>query len=81
MWDGLLGFAVVAGMLTMLPGLDTAQVLRSATLGGPRVAFAPLDQVQYHEAPDVDLLGMFLHIGYSVTNSSKLTSKYISYEY
>lgn len=42
MWDGLLGFAVVAGMLTMLPGLDTAQVLRSATLGGPRVAYATL---------------------------------------
>ncbi|NBQ63743.1 MAG: LysE family translocator, partial [Proteobacteria bacterium] len=33
--DSLIGFAVVAGMLTMLPGLDTAQVLRSATLGGP----------------------------------------------
>ncbi len=30
--DGLIGFAVVAGMLTMRPGLDTAQVLRSATL-------------------------------------------------
>jgi threonine/homoserine/homoserine lactone efflux protein len=40
--EGLLGFAVVAGMLTMLPGLDTAQVLRSATLGGPRVAYATL---------------------------------------
>lgn len=40
--DGLVGFAVVAGMLTMLPGLDTAQVLRSATLGGPRMAYATL---------------------------------------
>lgn len=40
--DSLIGFAVVAGMLTMLPGLDTAQVLRSATLGGPRMAYATL---------------------------------------
>lgn len=38
----ILGFAVVAGLLTMLPGIDTAQVLRSAALGGPRSAYATL---------------------------------------
>lgn len=42
MTQELLGFAVVAGLLTMLPGIDTAQVLRSATLGGPRQAYATL---------------------------------------
>ena len=36
----LIGFAVLAGLLTMLPGIDTAQVLRSATLNGPRAAYA-----------------------------------------
>lgn len=38
----ILGFAIVAGLLTMLPGIDTAQVLRSAALGGPRTAYATL---------------------------------------
>ena len=36
----LIGFAVLAGLLTMLPGLDTAQILRAATLNGPRAAYA-----------------------------------------
>lgn len=36
------GFALVAGLLTMLPGIDTAQVLRSAAIGGPRQAYATL---------------------------------------
>ena len=40
MADSLIGFAVLAGLLTMLPGIDTAQVLRSATLNGPRAAYA-----------------------------------------
>ena len=40
--QNLLGFAVVAGLLTMLPGIDTAQILRSAALGGPRTAYATL---------------------------------------
>lgn len=42
MLQHLLGFAVVAGLLTMLPGIDTAQVLRSAAIGGPRLAYATL---------------------------------------
>lgn len=42
MLQDFLGFAVVAGLLTMLPGIDTAQVLRSATTGGPRTAYATL---------------------------------------
>lgn len=33
-------FAVVAGLLTIVPGLDTALVLRSALTHGPRAAFA-----------------------------------------
>lgn len=42
MANELIGFAIVVGLLTMLPGIDTAQVLRSATLGGPRLAYATL---------------------------------------
>lgn len=42
MLGNLLGFTVVVMMLTMLPGIDTAQVLRSATLGGPKLAYATL---------------------------------------
>ena len=42
MLQDFLGFAVVAGLLTMLPGIDTAQVLRSAAIGGPRLAYATL---------------------------------------
>ena len=40
MLSNLLSFAVLAGLLTMLPGLDTAQVLRSVTVGGTRTAYA-----------------------------------------
>lgn len=42
MLSNLVQFAIVVGLLTMLPGIDTAQVLRSATLGGPRLAYATL---------------------------------------
>jgi threonine/homoserine/homoserine lactone efflux protein len=35
----MLSFAIIAGLLTMLPGLDTVQVLRSATISGPRTAY------------------------------------------
>lgn len=42
MFQQFLGFAVVAGLLTMLPGIDTAQVLRAATLSGMRAAYATL---------------------------------------
>ena len=35
----MLTFAIIAGLLTMLPGLDTVQVLRSATIAGPRTAY------------------------------------------
>lgn len=38
----MLSFAVLAGLLTMLPGLDTVQVLRSATVGGRRAAYRTL---------------------------------------
>lgn len=39
MSNSLFAFAVLAGLLTMLPGLDTVQVLRSATIAGPRMAY------------------------------------------
>ena len=42
MVQDLIGFAVVAGLLTMIPGIDTAQVLRAAALGGPARAYATL---------------------------------------
>lgn len=40
MFENLLSFAILAGLLTMLPGLDTAQVLRSVTIGGKNSAYA-----------------------------------------
>lgn len=42
MLSNLVAFTVVVMLLTMLPGIDTAQVLRAATLGGPRLAYATL---------------------------------------
>ena len=38
--DALLSFALVAGLLTIVPGLDTALVLRSALTQGRRHAYA-----------------------------------------
>ncbi|MGN2636584.1 hypothetical protein ACTD5D_10410 [Nocardia takedensis] len=39
MGHSLLSFAVVAGLLTVVPGLDTALVLRAAVSRGRRYAF------------------------------------------
>jgi threonine/homoserine/homoserine lactone efflux protein len=39
-WGAILSFAVVAGLLTVVPGLDTALVLRSALVQGTKLAFA-----------------------------------------
>jgi threonine/homoserine/homoserine lactone efflux protein len=38
--SAVLSFAVVAGLVTIIPGLDTALVLRAAIRDGPRAAFA-----------------------------------------
>ena len=38
--SGVAGFAVVAGLLTIIPGLDTALVLRTAVTRGHREGFA-----------------------------------------
>lgn len=40
MISAVLGFAVVAGLMTLIPGIDTALVLRSSITGGPRTAYA-----------------------------------------
>ena len=40
MLQNLISFTILAGLLTMLPGLDTAQVLRSVTIGGKSSAYA-----------------------------------------
>ena len=40
MLQNLISFTILAGLLTMLPGLDTAQVLQSVTIGGVRNAYA-----------------------------------------
>jgi threonine/homoserine/homoserine lactone efflux protein len=37
-WHALLGFTLAAGLLTITPGIDTALVLRTAALEGPRRA-------------------------------------------
>ena len=42
MQQQLIAFATLAVLLTMLPGIDTAQILRSVTLHGPRTAYATL---------------------------------------
>lgn len=38
--SAVIGFAVVAGLLTIVPGLDTALVLRGALTSGRAYAFA-----------------------------------------
>ncbi len=40
MVTAIIGFAVVAGLLTLLPGIDTALVLRASVMRGPRAAYA-----------------------------------------
>ena len=40
MFDSLVGFAVLAGLLVLVPGLDTALVLRSTLRGSRATAFA-----------------------------------------
>lgn len=40
MTSAVLGFAVVAGLLTLVPGIDTALVLRSSVAGGRRAGYA-----------------------------------------
>lgn len=42
MIQNLISFAVLAGLLTMLPGIDTAQVLRAVATGGKKSAYATL---------------------------------------
>ena len=42
MLNNLIGFAFLAGLLTMLPGIDTAQVLRSVAAGGRKQAYSTL---------------------------------------
>lgn len=42
MLENLISFAIVAGLLTLLPGIDTAQILRAATIGGRKMAYATL---------------------------------------
>jgi threonine/homoserine/homoserine lactone efflux protein len=40
LWRELLSFAAVAGLVTIIPGLDTAIVVRSAAVHGPRHGLA-----------------------------------------
>jgi threonine/homoserine/homoserine lactone efflux protein len=42
MLENLLSFAVLAGLLTLLPGLDTAQIFRAVTIGGRSSGYATL---------------------------------------
>ena len=45
MIQNLISFTILAGLLTMLPGLDTAQVLRSVAVGGPKTAYATVSGI------------------------------------
>lgn len=40
MLTAVVGFAIIAGLLTMTPGIDTAIVLRASVAGGPRAGYA-----------------------------------------
>ena len=40
-------FVILVGLLTMLPGIDTAQVLRSSIKGGPRLAYLTLVGIMF----------------------------------
>lgn len=40
MLTAVIGFAIVAGLMTITPGLDTALVLRAAVTGGTRAGYA-----------------------------------------
>lgn len=42
MLENFAGFAVLAGLLTLMPGIDTAQVLRAVTIHGRSRGFATL---------------------------------------
>ena len=42
MLQNLISFAILAWFLTMLPGIDTAQVLRAVAIGGKKQAYATL---------------------------------------
>ena len=42
MLQNLISFAILAWLLTMLPGIDTAQVLRAVAIGGKKQAYATL---------------------------------------
>ncbi len=42
MLENFAGFAVLAGLLTLMPGIDTAQVLRAVTINGKSRGFATL---------------------------------------
>ncbi|MEY4101504.1 MAG: Leucine efflux protein [Actinomycetota bacterium] len=42
MLENLVSFTILAGLLTLLPGLDTAQVLRSVAIGGRSTGYATL---------------------------------------
>jgi threonine/homoserine/homoserine lactone efflux protein len=42
MLENLLSFALLAGLLSLLPGIDTAQIIRSVTIGGRSSGYATL---------------------------------------
>lgn len=44
--DNLWSFAIVVGLLTMTPGLDTALILRTAAVGAPRRAWGVVTGIQ-----------------------------------
>ena len=71
MLHNLLSFAVLAGLLTLMPGMDTAQILRSVVTGGRRAGFITLAGI---------LAGVYIWgIGASLGISALLLASHAAY--
>lgn len=72
MISAVIGFGIVAGLLTMIPGVDTALVLQSAVAGGTRAAYATVAGI----ATGLLVWGVAAAIGISAL----LTTSQVAYE-
>ena len=70
--SALASFALVAGVLTIIPGLDTAMVLRSAVSGGRRHGFAT--------ALGIGTGSLLWGVAAAVGASALLTASHLAYD-